>query len=401
MAAAAFAVTSLRSMYIHFTEPYIDAGKALLVYKGSQPPQSIWSFLKPFDTQTKGTAVACFFVASIVLSLLHKFSLRSKTKEPEDETESPRKCKIECLGYGFWYLYTTFMQRGADTDPSLGGAILISGWLFFALVIIATYTANLAAFLTVRSFKDGIQSLDDLAGQTEIVYGTVKDTSITEFFETSPLDIHKRVYNYMNNVDGALVDTAQEAYDRVHYRTKGDYIFIWDQPILDYVASHEPCKSRVVGRPFVPQGYAFALPKRMPYEFNFTLAILKMRESGMIDSLRNKWMTSGPCPTSISMKDVTGAEEIHLSDIFGIFVALAITVGVAIIVGIVQELWRRKRLKTQAKKNGTTETHHIEETSRQGNFVIRDNPVSQHNQENHAIPNQTDTKVLSSSSALY
>ena len=231
----------------------------------------------------------------------------------------------------------------------------MAGWFFFSLVIVATYTANLAAFLTVKHFEESIQSVDDLAAQSETVYGTVKDTSITEFFETSPLEIHRRMHWYMTNTPGALVDTAQEAYDKVHYRKDGDYVFIWDEPILDYVASHQPCKSQVVGRAFIPQGYGFALPKGMPYEYNFSQGILKMRESGMIHTLRHKWLQSGPCSSSTTAQDVTNADEVQLSDMLGMFLTLGVTVGASLIIGVLELLWwqRKKQRKAKSPGNGT------------------------------------------------
>lgn len=48
--------------------------------------------------------------------------------------------------------------------------VAISWWLF-TLIIISSYTANLAAFLTITTPADTIKSADDLAGQTAIKYG--------------------------------------------------------------------------------------------------------------------------------------------------------------------------------------------------------------------------------------
>ena len=41
-------------------------------------------------------------------------------------------------------------------------------WFFFALIMIASYTANLAAFLTVETLERPIESADDLASQSDI-----------------------------------------------------------------------------------------------------------------------------------------------------------------------------------------------------------------------------------------
>lgn len=59
-------------------------------------------------------------------------------------------------------------------------------WWFFTLIIISSYTANLAAFLTVERMESPIDSADDLAKQTKIEYGAVKDGATMTFFKVRP-----------------------------------------------------------------------------------------------------------------------------------------------------------------------------------------------------------------------
>ena len=62
-------------------------------------------------------------------------------------------------------------------------------WFFFALIMIASYTANLAAFLTVETLERPIESVDDLAAQNDIWYGAVRGGSTYSFFEKSEDEI--------------------------------------------------------------------------------------------------------------------------------------------------------------------------------------------------------------------
>ena len=55
-------------------------------------------------------------------------------------------------------------------------------WWFFTLIIISSYTANLAAFLTVERMASPIESAQDLAEQREISYGTLQSGSTLTFF---------------------------------------------------------------------------------------------------------------------------------------------------------------------------------------------------------------------------
>lgn len=55
-------------------------------------------------------------------------------------------------------------------------------WWFFTLIIISSYTANLAAFLTVERMITPIESASDLADQMDIQYGTLESGSTQTFF---------------------------------------------------------------------------------------------------------------------------------------------------------------------------------------------------------------------------
>ena len=65
---------------------------------------------------------------------------------------------------------------------SLSGRVVGCMWWCFTLIIISSYTANLAAFLTVQRMQSPIESAEDLAKQTEIKYGTVESGTTKEFF---------------------------------------------------------------------------------------------------------------------------------------------------------------------------------------------------------------------------
>lgn len=70
---------------------------------------------------------------------------------------------------------------------SMSGRIVGSVWWFFTLIIISSYTANLAAFLTVERMQSPIESAEDLAKQTEIKYGTIDSGTTKVFFKVKNL----------------------------------------------------------------------------------------------------------------------------------------------------------------------------------------------------------------------
>lgn len=56
-------------------------------------------------------------------------------------------------------------------------------WWFFALIMLASYTANLAAFLTKEQMDVSIEGAEDLAKQNKIKYGAVLGGSTLSFFK--------------------------------------------------------------------------------------------------------------------------------------------------------------------------------------------------------------------------
>lgn len=55
-------------------------------------------------------------------------------------------------------------------------------WAFFTLILISSYTANLAAFLTVQRMQTPIENAEDLSKQTDIKYGSIIGGSTENFF---------------------------------------------------------------------------------------------------------------------------------------------------------------------------------------------------------------------------
>ena len=84
---------------------------------------------------------------------------------------------------------------GSELMPKALSTRIVGGiWWFFTLIIISSYTANLAAFLTVERMESPIDTADDLAKQTKIEYGAVEDGATMTFFKVSPTGYLKFMY---------------------------------------------------------------------------------------------------------------------------------------------------------------------------------------------------------------
>ena len=80
------------------------------------------------------------------------------------------------------YFLPTWCRR-SDLNPKAASSRIVAGiWWFFTTILISSYTANLAAFLTVERMATPIESAEDLADQSQISYGTLVGGSTMTFF---------------------------------------------------------------------------------------------------------------------------------------------------------------------------------------------------------------------------
>ena len=63
--------------------------------------------------------------------------------------------------------------------------VVACAWWIGTLIIVQSYTANLAAFLTIKSSGEEVNSVEDLGRQTALQYGTVRPSEVAEFFDTA------------------------------------------------------------------------------------------------------------------------------------------------------------------------------------------------------------------------
>ena len=99
------------------------------------------------------------------------------------------------LANSFWFTVGTLMQQGSDLNPRAASTRIVGGiWWFFTLILISSYTANLAAFLTVERMATPIEKADDLAVQSDIQYGTLTGGSTMTFFRDSQIETYQKMW---------------------------------------------------------------------------------------------------------------------------------------------------------------------------------------------------------------
>uniref|UniRef100_A0A8D2MTW3 Glutamate receptor, ionotropic, kainate 4 n=1 Tax=Zonotrichia albicollis TaxID=44394 RepID=A0A8D2MTW3_ZONAL len=329
LAVAGLTITAEREKVIDFSKPFMTLGISILyrVHMGAQP--EMFDFCFP-------SSPVPFPSAFPELSFPPPFRLTPY------EWYSPHPCSQgRCnllvnqysLGNSLWFPVGGFMQQGSTIAPQALSTRCVSGvWWAFTLIIISSYTANLAAFLTVQRMDVPIESVDDLADQTTIEYGTIHGGSSMTFFQNSRYQTYQRMWNYMySKQPSVFVKSTEEGIARV---LNSNYAFLLESTMNEYYRQRN-CNLTQVGGLLDTKGYGIGMPVGSVFRDEFDLAILQLQENNRLEILKRKWWEGGKCPKEEDHR----AKGLGMENIGGIFVVLICGLIVAIFMAMLEFLW--------------------------------------------------------------
>ncbi|CAD5116783.1 DgyrCDS5632 [Dimorphilus gyrociliatus] len=341
MAVASLTISYVREKDIDFTKPYLDLG-ATFVMKTPKPEAARpFKFLDPFTSELWLFIVVTALIIGIYLSLIDKLSPFARhgafihTHGPNQEDLSMasqveykkfKRMKHEATHElnatnATWFSIASLLQQGGEIYPtSLSGRITAVLWWMLVVIIVSTYTANLAAFLTASRTKTNINSIEDLAAQSDIKYGTVVYSAPYQFLMDSQISLYKDMANTMTTKK-TLVSSTAEGFDKAR---KENFAFIWDSAVLEYAVEQEPCHTlRSIDKLFGLIGYGFGLQKSSPYQKELSAHILRLREAGYLEELKNKWFVErGQCGSSGTVASSTSSViegQLDIDHMSGVF----------------------------------------------------------------------------------
>ncbi|KAK3606320.1 hypothetical protein CHS0354_041954 [Potamilus streckersoni] len=181
-------------------------------------------------------------------------------------------------------------------NKSTSGRIVGGAWWSVVLICISSYTANLAAFLTIEKLLTPIDSADDLVKQSEIAYGTLQSGSTQEFFRRSKVPTYMAMWNYMLTAHPSVfVATIEKGINKVQ-NSKGKYAFLLESVYNEYANSRKPCDTMRVGPNMNSNSYGIATTKTSILRDEVTYAVLSLTEDGTLLKLKKKWwVDKGEC----------------------------------------------------------------------------------------------------------
>ncbi|KAF6037206.1 hypothetical protein EB796_004485 [Bugula neritina] len=263
-------------------------GIAILYKVPEKAPPHLLTFMEPISLTVWGTIIASVVVVSFGMYIFSRFS--------PTEWENPFPCQENYgflenqfnLSNAFWFSVGSIMQQGCDIMPKAPSTRIIAiAWWLFTLIIISSYTANLAAFLTITTLSDTFKSAEELEAQTEVTYGCKKNGNTCSFFENSKIPLYQRMWERISTSPDAFSSDTNEGIARVR---DGNYAFLMESPYIQYnTNTDENCELTQVGPPINSLSYGIGLKTGHEYRDRLSSIILSLSEKQDLLELYNKW----------------------------------------------------------------------------------------------------------------
>ncbi|XP_072277038.1 glutamate receptor ionotropic, NMDA 2B [Pyxicephalus adspersus] len=393
MAVGSLTINEERSEVVDFSVPFIETGISVMVSR-SNGTVSPSAFLEPFSADVWVMMfVMLLIVSAVAVFVFEYFSPVGYNRCLADGREPGGPSFT--IGKAIWLLWGLVFNNSVPVQNPKGttSKIMVSVWAFFAVIFLASYTANLAAFMIQEEYVDQVSGLSDKKFQLSSINYSWNNLSASpgpQIEHETATAAHMAPGESRIQFTG-LVDlqhavpqnatvSAKENHIGSHPTNKGKHAmedgqseqhvkqitqslraadrqlmalktedqqgqfdckldaFIYDAAVLNYMAGRdEGCKLVTIGsgKVFASTGYGIAIQKDSGWKRQIDLAILQLFGDGEMEELEALWLT-GICHNE---KNEVMSSQLDIDNMAGVFYMLGAAMALSLITFIMEHLF--------------------------------------------------------------
>ncbi|XP_070269961.1 glutamate receptor ionotropic, NMDA 3B [Myotis yumanensis] len=321
MAVTSFSINSARLKVVDFSSPFFSTSLGIMV-RARDTASPLGAFMWPLHWSMWLGVFAALHLTALFLTLYEWCSPYGLT--PRGRNRGTVFSYSSALNLCYAILFGRTVSSKTPKCPT--GRLLMNLWAIFCLLVLSSYTANLAAVMV------GDKTFEELSGihdpklhhpSQSFRFGTVWESSAEAYIKKSfpEMHAHMRQHSVPTTPHGVAMLTSDPPKLNA---------FIMDKSLLDYEVSIDAdCKLLTVGKPFAIEGYGIGLPQNSPLTSNLSEFISRYKSSGFIDLLHDKWYKMVPCGKRVLA--VTETLQMGIYHFSGLFVLLCLGLGSALL----------------------------------------------------------------------
>ena len=184
MVVAPLTINPERSLVIEFSKPFKYQGISIL--EKVQPRRATFRFFnEPLADSLWILVGVTVHLVALALYLLDRFSPFGRYRLPNSDVTEEDALN---LSSAIWFAWGVLLNSGIGegTPRSFGGRVLGMVWAGFAMIMVASYTANLAAFLVLDRPETTLTGINDARLRNppgDFTFATVKGSSVEMYFK--------------------------------------------------------------------------------------------------------------------------------------------------------------------------------------------------------------------------
>ncbi|XP_067681067.1 glutamate receptor ionotropic, kainate 1-like [Haliotis asinina] len=300
MIIAPLTISDVRETVMDFTQPYFYVHSMIILAK-QDPNENQWlTLVAPFRYE-----VHICILFSLIFSTVFLFVVEEV--HPVNAWLDRRLSELR-IRYGdiLWYHFGALMANGGAYLPKTqSGRSVLACWWLLTVILAATYSGNLIAFLTVTTEKPPFSTLGEMVDQTEFKWGLIGGSAVITLFETSNRSDFQRIWQGVERDTAVDPDVQSLSLDvHLHKVLTEKYAYIGDTTNYDLWLS-KACDIYGLSDRFYPMRYGIGFPNNSMNTRIFTEQLLRIHEGGLIQLWYQKWKAANTCEkTSTSAKKV-------------------------------------------------------------------------------------------------
>ncbi|OQR77585.1 glutamate receptor [Tropilaelaps mercedesae] len=342
IAVSDMALTAERQESVEFTQPFFVDDLAVVMSRTTPAgrPSLSFFFVRVFSWQLWACVAAILAVFVIFSYILNHLAQTRQRNSAE---------KNRLSGLVWFTLASVFARSQGPHVNSKAYKILLASWWLFLAVMTITYISACIALLQAVLFGSGPDLFNkDKFGRDAangvVDVGYVRHGAVEKMIKNQAETQLSFYAQLLNTSRTRIVSGIAEGIRHVG----PNFAFLGLKSQVDsYIGRDCGVKSYTL----IPQfaQYALIMPKMSPYRDMFNQGIEKLRESGVLADLKEKWIdTLIRCPHEIEVLEVPA--PIRYTALCGMFIVVLAGFILALLAGVVEFCWSAKHDSSKSEK---------------------------------------------------